>query len=119
MSDHQLTATKWLKERRSHRIQWNVPVVVYRPREERSQFYERTQTLALNAHGALLALRVKVAPNQRLVMQNIDSREQQECRVVYVENEPTGPTRVAVEFTRPAPSFWRILFPPSDWPTSA
>jgi hypothetical protein len=41
--------------------------------------------------------------------------EQRECRVVYVKKERTGPTKVAVEFTRPAPSFWRIAHPPNDW----
>jgi hypothetical protein len=35
-----------------------------------------------------------------------------------VEKEPTGPTKVAVEFTRPAPSFWRIAYPPADWTAS-
>jgi len=38
------------------------------------------------------------------------SGEQKECRVVYVEKEPTGPPKVAVEFTQPAPSFWRIAY---------
>jgi len=36
-------------------------------------------------------------------MQNIDSGEQKECRVVYMAKVPMGPTKVAVEFTRPAP----------------
>jgi hypothetical protein len=60
-----------------------------------------------------------VVPRQRLLMQNIASGEQQECRVVHVEKDPTGPTRVAVEFTRPAPRFWRIAYPPDDWTASA
>jgi hypothetical protein len=44
-------------------------------------------------------------PRQKLLMQNVASGEQQECRVIHVEKDPTGPTRVAVEFTRPAPRF--------------
>ena len=83
------------------------------------QFSERTQTLVINAHGALIALADKVAPKERLLVQNIDTGEQQECRVVYVEKELTGPTKVAVQFTQPAPSFWRIAYPPADWTTSA
>ena len=53
-----------------------------------------------------------------LLMQNIESGEQEECHVVYVEKELIGPTKVAVEFTRPAPSFWRIAYPPADWTAS-
>jgi len=65
-----------------------------------------------------MALAEKVTPKQRLLMQNIDGGEQKECRVVYVEKELAGPTKVAVEFTRPAPTFWRIAYPPDDWTAS-
>ncbi len=119
MSDQQLTDTKqWLGKRRSQRVELTIPVVVHRPPKEGPQFYERAQTLVVNAHGALMALAEKVTSKQRLLMQNIDSGEQQECRVVYVEKERTGPTKVAVQFTRPAPTFWRIAYPPADWTTS-
>jgi hypothetical protein len=116
MSNQQLTdAKQWLVKRRSQRIEANVSVVLHRPAKLGPQFYERTQTVVVNAHGALLSLAEKVAPRQRLLMQNIESGEQKECRVVYVEKEMTGPTKVAVEFTRPTPSFWRIAYPPADW----
>jgi hypothetical protein len=119
MSDQRLTNTKrWSRERRSQRIELTVPVVVHRPPKEGPQFYERAQTLVVNAHGALMALAEKVKPKQKLLMQNIDSGEQKECRVVYVEKGLTGPTKVAVEFTRPTPSFWRIAYPPVDWTAS-
>ena len=120
MSDQRLTNTKrWLRKRRSQRIDLTVPVVVHRPLKGGSEFYERAQTLVVNAHGALIALAEKVTPSQRLFMQNINSGEQKECRVVYVEKGVAGPTKVAVEFTRPAPSFWRIAYPPADWTASA
>jgi hypothetical protein len=107
-----------LKNRRSQRIDLNIPVVVHRPPSEGPRFYESTQTLVVSAHGALMALTDLVAPKQRLFVQNTDSGEQQECRVVYVKRELTGPPKVAVEFTRPAPSFWHIAFPPADWAAS-
>src|SRR5436309_9866370 len=119
MSDQQLTSMKrWSKARRSQRIALTVPVVVHRPLIEGPQFSERAQTLVVNAHGALIALAEKVTLKQRLLMQNIDSGEQKECRVVYVEKGLMGPTKVAVEFARPAPSFWRIAYPPADWTVS-
>ena len=119
MFDQQLTDTKhWLRRRRSQRIELNVPVVLHRPPKEGPQLYERTQTLVVNAHGALMVLGENVPPKQRLLLQNTDSGEQKECRVVYVKKQLTGPTKVAVEFTRPAPSFWRIAYPPADWNTS-
>ena len=63
----------------------NVPVVVYRPLNEGPQFYESTHTLVVSAHGALMALTDMVVPKQRLFLQNTDSGEQQECRVLYVK----------------------------------
>lgn len=106
-------------KRRSQRIELNIEVVVHRKRNAGAEFYEKTQTLVASAHGALMALSERVALREKLLMQNINSGEQQECRVVYVKKERTGPTKVAVEFTRPAPSFWRIAYPPADWTPSA
>ena len=106
---------RWSRQRRSMRIKWGTSVVVHKPPKEGPQFSERTQTLAVSAHGALIALTGLVAPKQKLVVQNAASGEQQECRVVYVEKDLTGPTKVAVEFAHPAPLFWRIAYPPADW----
>jgi hypothetical protein len=120
MHDQEFNSTKrWSKNRRSQRIVLNVPVVVYRPPSEGPQFYENTQTLVVNAHGALMALTQLVTPKQRLLVQNADSGEQQECHVVYVNKELTGPPRVAVEFNRRTPSFWHFAFPPADWTGNA
>ena len=120
MYDEKLTNTKrWLKNRRSQRIQLNVPVVVYRASGEGPQFYENAQTLVVSAHGALMALTEMVAPRQRLLVQNPNSGEHLECHVVSVKKEQIGPPKVAVEFTRPAPRFWHIAFPPADWTASA
>ncbi|PYT77688.1 MAG: hypothetical protein DMG40_22710 [Acidobacteria bacterium] len=116
----QLTDTKpWLRKRRSQRVELIVPVVLHSPSRQGPLFSERTETLVVNAHGALVALTEKVALKQRLFMQNTNSGEQKECRVVYVEKQLSGRTNVAVEFTQPAPSFWRLAYPPADWSASA
>ena len=119
MNDQKPTTTKrWLKDRRSQRIELKVPVVVYRAQGEGPQFYENTQTLVVSAHGALITLTDLVAPRQRLLMQNPNSGEHLECRVVSVKKARIGLPQVAVEFTRPTPSFWHIAFPPADWSAS-
>jgi hypothetical protein len=116
MGDQKQSKTPlWLKSRRSRRIDLSVSVLVHRPSGEGPQFYENTKTLVVSAHGALVALKGMVAPKQRLFLQNTTSGQQEECRVVSVNKEIAGPPTVAVEFTKPAPSFWRVAFPPSDW----
>jgi len=120
MRDPKLTNTnRWLKHRRSQRIELNVPVVVYRATGEGPQFYENTQTLVVSAHGALIALTDMVVPRQRLLVQNPNSGQHLECRVVSVKKDLIGAPKVAVEFTRPAPGFWHLAFPPADWKDSA
>jgi len=109
------TTKRWLKNRRSQRIELNVPLVVYRTPGEGPQFCENTQTLVVSAHGALIALTQLVVPRQSIHMQNPNSGEHLECRVVSVKKALHGPPQVAVEFTRPTPSFWHIAFPPADW----
>ena len=106
---------RWLKNRRSQRIGLSVSVVVYRAPSQGPVFYENTQTLVVNAHGALVTLTDLVAPRQRLFMQNVGSGEHLECRVVSVKREPIGPPQVALEFMRPTPNFWHIAFTPADW----
>ena len=119
MDDQKSSKTPlWLKSRRSRRIDLSVSVLVHRPHGEGPQFYENTKTLVVNAHGALVALKGMVAPRQRLLLQNTTSGQQEECRVVSVNKDLTGPPTVAVEFTKPAPSFWRVAFPPADWNSS-
>jgi len=109
------TEKRWLRSRRSQRIELNVPLVVYRARGEGPQFYESTETLVVSAHGALIALTDLVAPWQKLRMQNLNTGENLECRVVSVKKAQIGPPRVAVEFMQATPDFWRIAFPPADW----
>ena len=77
MYDQKLTNTKrWLKKRRSQRIDLHVPVVVYR--KEAPQFYESTQTLVVSAHGALMALTDMVA----VVRKNSIRRFSTQCNIV-------------------------------------
>ena len=79
MAAQQLTKSKtWSGKRRSQRIELSAAVVLHRRPTEGPQFSERTQTLIVNAHGALVALAENVAPEQRLFMQNTNSGEQKD-----------------------------------------
>lgn len=70
----------------------------------------------VSAHGALINLTAKVVADQKFILKHAFSGEEQECRVVFTRgNSLIGPTEVGVEFRQPAPDFWRVAFPPSDW----
>jgi hypothetical protein len=109
----------WKEKRRSQRLALSVPVVAYRSQKLGLPFSEGTRTLMVSAHGALISLDAKVVADQRLVLKHALSGEEQECRVVFTEKKLTGPTEVGIEFRQPAPNFWHIAFPPSDWTAPA
>ena len=119
MSDQPRSVIKqWSKNRRSERLNLHVPVLVYRRPAEGPLFYEATHTLTVSAHGALIPLTQLVASKQLLWVQNTNTGEQKECRVVSVETEPRGLCNIAVEFTRPVPKLWSVAYPPADWEDS-
>jgi len=80
-----------------------------------ASFEEETQTLVVNAHGALVAIAGKVVKGQKLRLTNVSTQEQELCRVVYLGGAADNKTQVGVEFLTPSPDFWHIAFPPEDW----
>lgn len=101
--------------RRSERVVARIRIKVSRREDGGSVFSEDTQTLVVNAHGALLALAMTVRPGDPLTLKNAMSSEEKQVRVVRVGEKQAPPREIAVEFTSPAPHFWHINFPPADW----
>ena len=102
--------------RRSQRVIVSVPVTVSCEGGNRdAAFQEETQTLVVNAHGAMVALTAKVVKGQTLRVKNRATQEEQQCKVVYLGPASGGKAQVGVDFTSNAPDFWRIAFPPEDW----
>jgi hypothetical protein len=116
MTQHQLIPQdSRIKKRRSQRLALSVPVVVYRIPNAGRHFFEGAHTLAVSAHGALIGLGTEVAADQTLVLKHALTGEEQACRVIFVQKKSSGRANVGIEFREPAPNFWGIAFPPSDW----
>jgi hypothetical protein len=104
--------------RRSMRVLLSVTVLVQGTSQEEQNFEEETNTLVVNAHGALISLAAPVAPGQLLMITNTTTQESLACTVVYVGNMEGGKAQIGVEFVIPSAEFWRISFPPEDWEVS-
>jgi hypothetical protein len=78
-------------------------------------FEEFTETLAINAHGALVLLSARVTSGCVVHLRNVKTEEEQECHVVFLGPVRSGRAEVGLEFTVPRPAFWRVAFPPEDW----
>ena len=100
--------------RRSQRVILSVPVTVSGP-GAKGKFSEDTKTLVVNAHGALITLAAKVSQGQQLELKTASNPEPQTCKVVYIGPTVQTQTQVGLEFTKPAPHFWHVAFPPENW----
>lgn len=79
------------------------------------QFEEDALTLAINAHGALVALQARLTSGSKVMMRHKTTEEEQECHVVFLGPVRSGKAEIGLEFSAPSPSFWRVAFPPEDW----
>ena len=107
--------TSFVNQRRSQRILLAVPVQVTGKHAEDKTFSERTKTLVVSAHGALVLLKATVTQGDSLTLQNLLTKEEAKCRVADVTGGQNGWMEIGVEFLQPNPRFWRVAFPPEDW----
>jgi len=101
--------------RRSQRVLMQVAVRVRGKDSQGRAFEEETETLAINAHGALILVNARVTSGSKISMQHKRTQEEQECHVVFLGPVRGGRAEVGLEFSEPCPAFWRVAFPPEDW----
>jgi len=101
--------------RRSQRVLMQVGIRVRGKDAQGSDFEEGTETLAINAHGALILLNARVISGGVVHMKHNKTAEEQECHVAFLGPVRSGRAEIGVEFTTPSPNFWRVAFPPEDW----
>jgi len=101
--------------RRSQRVLMQVGVRVRGKDAQGNDFEEGTETLAINAHGALILLSARVISGGIVHMKHNKTGEEQECHVAFLGPVRSGRAEIGVEFTTPSPNFWRVAFPPEDW----
>jgi hypothetical protein len=99
--------------RRSKRVKARLPVVVRL--QGKNPQTEKTHTMVVNAHGALLILAMRVSIDHFIVIENPATKKELLCRVVHIGASFMGKTQVAVEFIRPDPEFWGMPEMPKDW----
>jgi hypothetical protein len=113
--EHIMTQATYEKDRRSSRIFKRVRIQVAGKAKDGRKFREVCETCVVNAHGGLFYMIHEVAMGEMLVLNNVFTQEELECRVVFHGDIADKGTRVGVEFLSPAPHFWGIEFAPQDW----
>ncbi len=101
--------------RRSQRVLMQVSIRIRGTDAQGKEFEEFTETLAINAHGALVLLAARVTSGGKILMRHNKTEEEQECKVVFLGRVRSGKVEIGLEFSSPRPTFWRVAFPPEDW----
>ena len=101
--------------RRSQRVLMQVGIRISGKDSQGNDFEEFTETLAINAHGALVLLAARVTSGSAVHVRHNKTEEEQECHVAFLGPVRSGKGEIGLEFTAPRPTFWRVAFPPEDW----
>lgn len=101
--------------RRSQRVLMQVAVRIRGVNAQGNPVEEETETLAINAHGALILLQSRFISGAKVLLQHKRTQEEHECHVVFLGPVRSGKAEIGLEFTSPHPTFWRVAFPPEDW----
>ena len=115
MAQSPITPSNSGARRRSQRVLMQVALRLRGVDAQGQNFEEFAETLAINAHGALVLLTARVTSGCVVHLRNVKTEEEQECHVVFLGPVRSGKAEVGLEFTVPRPSFWRVAFPPEDW----
>jgi hypothetical protein len=95
------------ERREGQRPARRVPLLVYGWDAEEQPFHEEAEAFEINESGFLLWLETRVARGQRLFLINMRNQAEQECKVITIGKRIHSKARVAIQFNRRAPNFWR------------
>jgi hypothetical protein len=72
-------------------------------------------TLSVTPQGAIVVTKQNLPAETRLVLEHGGTKQCVECKVARPSRETPEGFHIPIEFDAPAPGFWKINFPPTDW----
>jgi hypothetical protein len=72
-------------------------------------------TLSVSNHGALMLMKQVIPSDAHLVLEHSLTKQRIACKMARPAREVPEGFHVPLEFDSPAPNFWGIAFPPTDW----
>jgi hypothetical protein len=103
-----VTGATGAERRRSQRYLLDIALVVRGESAEQQPFEERTFTISVSVHGALVVLATKVVVGQRLFLKNPQTQFETEGRVARLGAPHGGLAQVGIEFPTPTPELWPV-----------
>ncbi len=72
-------------------------------------------TLSVTPQGAVVVMKQNLPAETHLVLEHGGTKQRVECKVARPPRETAEGFHIPLEFDSPAPGFWKINFPPTDW----
>ncbi len=101
--------------RRSVRVTIEFCVTVFGQNSDGKIFAEKTKTVTVNAHGALVVLEAHIDPQKPALLVNTKTGTEVQCRIAHRKETEKSRFEIGLEFASPQPKFWGMNFPPEDW----
>jgi hypothetical protein len=101
--------------RRSKRVVLRVRLRLSAKTPDGKRITIEAQSLVVNAHGGLLDVGMEMPAGQEVFLSNLKTENVTAGKVLRAERSEQGRFLVAFEFQSPAPHFWPVSFPPTDW----
>ncbi|GAC1630346.1 MAG: hypothetical protein NVS9B14_00880 [Candidatus Acidiferrum sp.] len=89
------------------RVAVHVPVVIYGFGGSSGSFKEETETVVVNAGGALVRLKAKLSVGDTIHLIDKLTGTEQQMSVAYLDRYTERESRVGLAFKAPMPNFWR------------
>src|ERR1700747_2459296 len=89
--------------RRSQRVLMQVAVRIRGEDVKGESIEEETETLAINAHGALVLMKARVTSGSKVLLQHKRTQEEQECHVAFLGPVRAGQAESGVGFSSRGP----------------
>ncbi|MFZ0211890.1 MAG: hypothetical protein WBE20_15290 [Candidatus Acidiferrales bacterium] len=102
-----------IERRRTARVALCVPLVVQGETEGDGKFKAEARTLSVSGYGGMMVLEPDVMVGQKLMLINVNSGQQAECKVVSAKLARDCKRNVAFEFASAEINFWKMCFPPA------
>ncbi len=102
------------ERRRGQRVLLRVHASVHVAMHGKEMTIDAT-TLSVNTHGALVVMKQTLPAEAKLVLEHGVTREKVVCKIARPAREMPEGFHIPLEFDSPAPNFWGIAFPPTDW----
>src|SRR5260370_8023742 len=112
MAQSPVTTSNSGARRRSQRVLMQVALRLRGVDAQGQNFEEFTETLAINAHGALVLLEARVTSGSVIHVRHNKTEEEQECHVVFLGPVRSGKADVDPVFIVPRPTSCPAAFPP-------